>query len=270
MASRPPCGAGRGAGAVGAGGRDGRRRASDALTRAGRGAAAARRGGPGRAHDAGRAGRGARGRAGGGRRQHRPRAPGGRGRLARWSWLYAPTVPAVRWRPWRVPHAILARRRAVRRLPRADLPGPRPPVPDRHRRAGGARRARRPGRRAGAGGGGGVRILLWHVHGSWTTAFVQGPHHYLVPVLPDRGPDGRGRAQTYAWPDTVRELPPEALRRRAVRRRGAPAAPRGGARRGVARRPPARAATCPPSTSSTTPPRGGSTRCATRWPTGRT
>ena len=24
-------------------------------------------------------------------------------------WLHAPTVPAVRWRPWRVPHAILAR-----------------------------------------------------------------------------------------------------------------------------------------------------------------
>jgi hypothetical protein len=56
-----------------------------------------------------------------------------------------------------------------------------------------------------------VRILIWHVHGAWTTAFVHGPHDYVVPVLPDRGPDGRGRAQTYAWPDPVRELPPEAL-----------------------------------------------------------
>ena len=27
-----------------------------------------------------------------------------------------------------------------------------------------------------------MRILLWHVHGSWTTAFVQGDHEYLVPV----------------------------------------------------------------------------------------
>ena len=56
-----------------------------------------------------------------------------------------------------------------------------------------------------------MRILIWHVHGAWTTAFVHGPHDYVVPVLPDRGPDGRGRAQTYAWPDPVREVPPEAL-----------------------------------------------------------
>jgi hypothetical protein len=56
-----------------------------------------------------------------------------------------------------------------------------------------------------------VKVLIWHVHGAWTTAFVHGPHDYVVPVLPDRGPDGRGRAQTYAWPDMVRELPPEAL-----------------------------------------------------------
>ncbi|HEY7077496.1 MAG TPA: glycosyltransferase [Solirubrobacteraceae bacterium] len=57
-----------------------------------------------------------------------------------------------------------------------------------------------------------MRILLWHVHGAWTTAFVHGPHSYVVPVLPDRGPDGVGVARTYAWPDTVTELPPEALR----------------------------------------------------------
>jgi hypothetical protein len=56
-----------------------------------------------------------------------------------------------------------------------------------------------------------VRILLWHVHGAWTTAFVQGRHDYAVPVLPDRGPDGRGRAQTYEWPPGVRELAPDAL-----------------------------------------------------------
>ncbi|MEV0253922.1 glycosyltransferase [Streptomyces sp. NPDC050732] len=57
-----------------------------------------------------------------------------------------------------------------------------------------------------------MNILLWHVHGSWTTSFVQGPHTYLVPVTPDRGPDGLGRARTFAWPDSVREVTPEELR----------------------------------------------------------
>ncbi len=57
-----------------------------------------------------------------------------------------------------------------------------------------------------------MRILLWHVHGAWATAFVHGDHDYVVPVLPDRGPDGVGVARTYDWPDTVTELPPEQLR----------------------------------------------------------
>jgi glycosyltransferase involved in cell wall biosynthesis len=55
-----------------------------------------------------------------------------------------------------------------------------------------------------------MRILLWHIHGSWTDAFVRGPHEYLLPVLPDSGPWGLGRAGR-AWPDTVREVRLEAL-----------------------------------------------------------
>ena len=54
-----------------------------------------------------------------------------------------------------------------------------------------------------------MRILIWHVHGAWTTSFVHGPHEYLVPVLPGRGPDGRGRARTYDWPASAREVTPE-------------------------------------------------------------
>ncbi|MFD6109849.1 glycosyltransferase [Streptomyces yangpuensis] len=56
-----------------------------------------------------------------------------------------------------------------------------------------------------------MNILLWHVHGSWTTAFVQGPHTYLVPVTPGRGPDGLGRARTFDWPESVREVTPAEL-----------------------------------------------------------
>src|SRR3712207_3222650 len=57
-----------------------------------------------------------------------------------------------------------------------------------------------------------VRVLLWHVHGSWTTAFLEGGHEYLIPVTPDRGPDGLGRARTWDWPASAREVTPEQLR----------------------------------------------------------
>ncbi len=57
-----------------------------------------------------------------------------------------------------------------------------------------------------------MRVLIWHVHGSWTTSFVAGPDQYLIPVLPDRGPDGRGRARTWDWPPNAVELTPEQIR----------------------------------------------------------
>jgi glycosyltransferase involved in cell wall biosynthesis len=60
-----------------------------------------------------------------------------------------------------------------------------------------------------------VRILLWHVHGTWTTAFVQGGHEYLIPVLPGRPPDGRGRPSrpgTFDWPPNAAEITPAQLR----------------------------------------------------------
>jgi hypothetical protein len=53
-----------------------------------------------------------------------------------------------------------------------------------------------------------MRILHWHVHGSWTTSFVHGDHEVLLPVLPDRGPDGRGRAETWDWPPNAIEVTP--------------------------------------------------------------
>jgi hypothetical protein len=56
-----------------------------------------------------------------------------------------------------------------------------------------------------------MRILVWHVHGSWTTAFVQGGHDYLVPVTPERDADGLGRARTWEWPASVVEVPLDRL-----------------------------------------------------------
>ena len=55
-----------------------------------------------------------------------------------------------------------------------------------------------------------MRILLWHVHGGWTDAFVRGRHEYLLPALPDGGPWGLGRAGR-DWPDSVREVSLDAV-----------------------------------------------------------
>lgn len=57
-----------------------------------------------------------------------------------------------------------------------------------------------------------MKVLMWHVHGSWSTAFVAGAHEVLVPVNPERDTDGLGLPTTYTWPDTVREVRPEEIR----------------------------------------------------------
>jgi hypothetical protein len=54
-----------------------------------------------------------------------------------------------------------------------------------------------------------MKVFLWHVHGSYTNSFVRGGHEYVLPVQPDRGPDGRGRSQTFDWPASVIELTPK-------------------------------------------------------------
>ena len=62
-----------------------------------------------------------------------------------------------------------------------------------------------------------MNVLVWHVHGSWLTAFVQGPHRYLVPLVHEpgsdrRSPEGLGRARTWDWPASVVEVTPDRLR----------------------------------------------------------
>jgi glycosyltransferase involved in cell wall biosynthesis len=51
-----------------------------------------------------------------------------------------------------------------------------------------------------------VNVLLWHVHGAWTTSFVHGRHRYLIPADEERTPDGLGRARTYDWPASAVEV----------------------------------------------------------------
>lgn len=54
-----------------------------------------------------------------------------------------------------------------------------------------------------------MKVLLWHVHGGWTDAFVQGRHEYLLPTTPARDAWGLGRGGR-DWP--AREVAPEAIR----------------------------------------------------------
>ncbi len=56
-----------------------------------------------------------------------------------------------------------------------------------------------------------MKVLMWHVHGSYTTALVGGEHEYLLPVLPDRGEYGVGRARSWDWPANAVEVTPEEL-----------------------------------------------------------
>jgi hypothetical protein len=56
-----------------------------------------------------------------------------------------------------------------------------------------------------------MKILMWHVHGAWSTSFVTGGHEVVVPVTPARDADGRGLPTTYEWPSTAREATPREL-----------------------------------------------------------
>ena len=53
-----------------------------------------------------------------------------------------------------------------------------------------------------------MRILVWHVHGGWMNAFVQGGHEYLLPTTPDRSAWGLGRGGR-DWPHGAREVAPD-------------------------------------------------------------
>jgi glycosyltransferase involved in cell wall biosynthesis len=53
-----------------------------------------------------------------------------------------------------------------------------------------------------------LRIFGWHVHGSYMNSFVQGKHQYFLASLPNKGPYGLGRADTWRWPSSVSNISP--------------------------------------------------------------
>lgn len=58
-----------------------------------------------------------------------------------------------------------------------------------------------------------LRVLTWHVHGSYLYYLTQAPHEFYLPVKPGRPEGYGGRNGNFAWGEHVHELPAEALHR---------------------------------------------------------
>ena len=58
----------------------------------------------------------------------------------------------------------------------------------------------------------GLRVLTWHVHGSYLWYLSQVPVTWVLPVTPERGEGYVGRGETFEWPDNVVEVPADEVR----------------------------------------------------------
>src|SRR3954447_12440713 len=59
-----------------------------------------------------------------------------------------------------------------------------------------------------------LRVLTWHVHGSYLLYLTQTPHDFYLPVKEGRPHGYGGRAGPFPWPDNLFEVPIEDVRRR--------------------------------------------------------
>jgi hypothetical protein len=57
-----------------------------------------------------------------------------------------------------------------------------------------------------------LRVLTWHVHGSYLWYQSHVPVTWLLPVTPDRRTGYVGRGKTFDWPDNVVEVPADQVR----------------------------------------------------------
>ena len=57
-----------------------------------------------------------------------------------------------------------------------------------------------------------LRILTWHVHGSYLHYLSHVPHEIFLPVKPGRPEGYGGRAPGFAWRDSLRDVPAERVR----------------------------------------------------------
>ena len=57
-----------------------------------------------------------------------------------------------------------------------------------------------------------LRILTWHIHGSYLYYLVQSPHEFYLPVKPGKPEGYGGRAGSFPWPDNVHDVPAEQVK----------------------------------------------------------
>lgn len=57
-----------------------------------------------------------------------------------------------------------------------------------------------------------LKILIWHIHGSYLNALARIDHDWYLPVKPGRPEGYGGRGPTFDLPDYVREVPAERVR----------------------------------------------------------
>ncbi len=52
-----------------------------------------------------------------------------------------------------------------------------------------------------------LRILTWHIHGSYLYYLTPSHHHFYLPVKPGRPEGYGGRAGSFPWSDNVHDVP---------------------------------------------------------------
>lgn len=56
-----------------------------------------------------------------------------------------------------------------------------------------------------------LRILIWHIHGSYLNTLTRVEHDWFLPIKQGRPEGYGGRGATFCWPDSVSEVPAERL-----------------------------------------------------------
>src|SRR2546429_3502145 len=57
-----------------------------------------------------------------------------------------------------------------------------------------------------------LKILIWHIHGSYLNTLARIDHDWYLPVKPGRPEGYGGRGPTFDLPDYIREVPAELVR----------------------------------------------------------